>query len=207
MSLADFEILYNEPFDNSIRKRDFLKIYHQQGGQLNQESQNIEGIFVENNIYHQKGNRCLAFDITVRRNDTTNFYYDDPTKVLKTGFAFCFTEPRLSTTIGSDIEHNKFCGQVSTIVKVIPNKDGDLFSQFDNFNGNEFQIFERLANLPPLTRDTPRQNQKMLINNHTEAKKGKIKGYLNLKDFFETWKNFEKVTKILGFHPMFKTAN
>ena len=49
-------------------------------------------------------------------------------------YAFCFEEARLTTTIGSDIEHNKFSGQVSTIMKVISNKDGDLKSQFDNIN-------------------------------------------------------------------------
>ena len=37
-----------------------------------------------------------------------------------------FKKARLSTTIGSDIEHNKFCGQLSTFMKVISNKDGDL---------------------------------------------------------------------------------
>ena len=41
MSLADFQLLHNEPFDNSIPKRDFLKVYHKQGAQLNQSDQNI----------------------------------------------------------------------------------------------------------------------------------------------------------------------
>ena len=63
-------------------------------------------------------------------------------------------------------------GQVSTIMKVITNKDGDLLSQFDNFNENEVAILERLANLPPQIRDT--LQQKMLINNHTDANKEKI---------------------------------
>ena len=45
MSLEDFQLLDNEPFDNSITKRDFLKIYQQQGAQLNQSDQNIEIIF------------------------------------------------------------------------------------------------------------------------------------------------------------------
>ena len=46
------------------------------------------------------------------------------------------------------IEHNKFCGQVSTIMRVILNKDGDLLSQFDNNNENDIPILERLADLP-----------------------------------------------------------
>ena len=126
MSLEVFQILDNEPFENSITKRDFSRVYHQQGAQLNQESQNIEFIFSENKNYHQIGNGYLEFNITVRKNDTTNFPYDDPIRLLNNAFAFCFTEPRSSTTIGSDIQHNKFCGQVSTIMEVISNKHGDF---------------------------------------------------------------------------------
>ena len=66
MSLEDLQFLDNEPFDNSIIIRDFTKIYHQQGAQLNQSGQNIEFIFGENNNYHQIGNGDLDFNITVR---------------------------------------------------------------------------------------------------------------------------------------------
>ena len=41
MSLEDFQLLDNEPFDNSVIKTDNLKIYHQHGGQLNQSDQNF----------------------------------------------------------------------------------------------------------------------------------------------------------------------
>ena len=116
---------------------------------------------------------------------------------------FVFKEVRLSTTISGDFEHNKFCGPVSTIMRVISNKDGDLFSQFDNINKNDLPVLERLADLPPQIGSTP--HQKMLINNHTDANKGKIKGYLYLEDIFGFCKAFRKVTKILGFHLMFKT--
>ena len=47
MSLEDFQLLDNEPIDNSVIKRDFTKIYHRQGDQLNQSDQNIEFIFVK----------------------------------------------------------------------------------------------------------------------------------------------------------------
>ena len=55
MSLEDFQLLDNEPLDNSIRKRGYLKVYHQQGAQLNQSDQNVEFTFDENNNYHQIG--------------------------------------------------------------------------------------------------------------------------------------------------------
>ena len=192
----------NEPLDNSIIKRDFTKIYHQQGAQLNQSDQKIEFIFGENNKCHQIGNAYLEFDITVRKNDTTNFQNEDPISLVNNGFAFCFKEARLSTTIGSDIEHIKFCGQISTIMKVISNKDGDLLSQFDNTNENDIPILSRIDDLPIQIRSTP--HQKMLIDNHIDANKGKIKGYLYLEDIFGFCKTFKKVTKNLGFHLMLK---
>ena len=161
MSLEDFQLLDIEPFDNSIIKRKFFKVYHQQGAQLNQSDQNIEFIFGENNIYHQIGNGYLEFDITVRKSDSTNFHYDDPIRLVNNGFAFCFKEARLSTTIGSDIEHNKFCRQLSTNMKVISNKDGDLLSHFDNINENGIPVLERLIDLPPQIKST--SHQKMLI--------------------------------------------
>ena len=35
MSLEDFQLIDIEPIDNSIIKRDFLKVYHQKGANLN----------------------------------------------------------------------------------------------------------------------------------------------------------------------------
>ena len=121
MSLEDFQVIDNEPIDNSIIKRDFTKIYRRQGGQLNQSDQNIEFIFGENNNYHQIGNAYLEFIITVRKNDDTNFHNEDPVRLVKNGFAFCFKEARLSTSVGGDIDINKFCGQISTIMRAISN--------------------------------------------------------------------------------------
>ena len=126
MSLEDVQLLENEPIDNSIIKRDYLKMYHQHGADLNESLQNIEFYFGEINNYYQIGNAYLQFDNTVRKNDTTNFHNDDPVRSVNNAIAFCFKEARLSTTFGSDIEHNKFCGQVYTFRKMISNKDGDL---------------------------------------------------------------------------------
>ena len=203
MSLEDFQLLDNESIDNSIIKRDFTKIYHRQGDQLNQSDQNIEFIFGENNNYHQIGNAYLEFNITVRKNVTTNFHNDYPVRLVNNAFAFCFKEARLSTSLGSDIEINKFCGQRSTILRAMSNKDGDLLSQFDNIKENDIPVLNRLADLPVQIRDTP--HQKMLINNHTDVNKGKIKGYLYLEDIFGFCKTFKKVAKNLGFHLTFRT--
>ena len=169
MSLEEFQLLDNEPFYNSIIKRDFTKIHHRQSDQVNQWDQNNELIFGENSSYHQIGKADLEFNNTVRKNFDTNFQYDDPVRLVNNGFAFCFKEARLSTTLGSNFEYNKFCGQISTIARVISNRDGDLSSQFDKINANDIAVLERLADLPPQVRSKP--HQKTLINNHTDANK------------------------------------
>ena len=92
---------------------------------------------------------------------------------------------------------------MSTILRVISNKDGDLLSQFDKINENDFPILERLADLPPQIRSTP--HQKMLIDYHTDENKSKIKGDLYLEGLFGFRKTFKKVTKNLRFHLTFKT--
>ena len=43
-----------------------MKVYHQQGAQLNDSDQNIKFIFGENNKYHQIGIAHLEYDITVQ---------------------------------------------------------------------------------------------------------------------------------------------
>ena len=171
MSLEDFQILDNEPRGNSIIKSDFTKVYHRQGDQLKQSVQNFEFLFGENNNYHQISFAYLEFIITVRKNVDTIFHREDPVRLVNNGYAFSFKEARLSTTVGNDIEINKFGGQVSTIMRAISNKDGDLISQFDNINENDIPILEHLADLPPQIRSTP--HQKMLIDNYTDAKKRK----------------------------------
>ena len=45
----------------------------------------------------------------------------------------------------------------------------------------------------------------MLLDNHTDAKKGKNKGYLYLEDVFGFCKTSIKITKNLDFHLMLKT--
>ena len=92
---------------------------------------------------------------------------------------------------------------MSTIMKVISIKDGDLLSHFDIINQNDFPIFSRITGLPTPFRSTP--HQKNLIDNHIDANKSKIKGRLYLEYIFCLCKKIKDVTKILGFHLMLKT--
>ena len=60
--------------------------------------------------------------------------------MVNIGFAFCFREARLSTIIGGDFEINNFFEQLSTITRLISNKDGDLLSHFHNINETIYQF-------------------------------------------------------------------
>ena len=54
-----------------------------------------------------------------------------------------FQEAVLATTSGSSLEHNKFVGQISILIRVLTSKDGDLLSQFDNIiEGNTDADFD-----------------------------------------------------------------
>ena len=199
MSIEVFQLLNNEPIDNSIIKRDFIKVYDQQGAQLNDPDQNIEFIFGENNNYHQIGNSYLQFDKTIRKADNTDFNVtnNDATneviRLVNNAFAHCFKEGVIQTTGGMEIENIKVMGQISTFMRASTKKDGDLISHFD-------QIDES----PAASNNT--SLKQMLINNHTvEAKRGKIKGHLLLEDIFGFCKTFKKITKNLGFHITLKT--
>ena len=99
----------------------------------------------------------------------------------------------MSTTGGSDHELNKYVGEFSTINRLLTSKDSDLSSCFDKsgesaLNDNNF-------------------SKRILINNHTDANKGKNKGKLELEHIFEFCKTFKKITEILAFHLTFRTAN
>ena len=89
MSLEGFQLLDNETIDNSIVKRDFLIIYHQQGAQLNDPDRKIEFTFGENNIYRQIGNSCIEFDISVR-DLTAGFNANAEIKLIRNAFVSCF---------------------------------------------------------------------------------------------------------------------
>ena len=89
MSIKDFQLINNIEMDNSIIKRGFTKIYHQQGAQLNDPDQNIEFIFGENYNYHRVGNSYLEFTITLRNNGG-NFADADEIRLVNIAFRLLF---------------------------------------------------------------------------------------------------------------------
>ena len=144
MSLENFQLIDNKAIDSSIIKRGFLKISHQQTANLNDFDQNFEFIFGENNIYYQITNAYLQYEMTIEKDVavTANrvLVDGDVFKLVNNAFAYCFKEARLSTTGSSDIEHNKYVGQVSTTMRALSSKDGDLLSHFDKIDESEDEI-------------------------------------------------------------------
>ena len=65
MSAEDFQLIDNEKNDDSIIKRDFIKIYHQSGANVDAENSQIKFYFDENHNFIQVGNGYLDFDVKV----------------------------------------------------------------------------------------------------------------------------------------------
>ena len=120
--------------------------------------------------------------------------------MVNNGFAFCFTgatAPVIPTTGGMEYEHNKFSRQVSTVMRALTSKDGDLSSYFgknidtdENTSMNNSSLNDRVTN-----------------SQIVAVKRGKVKGQLQLEHLFGFFKTFKKITKNLGFHLVFKTAD
>ena len=126
------------------------------------------------------------------RNTADIFTNASAIRLVNNAFAYCFKEATLTTTGGMEIENNIYVGPVTTIMRLLTSKDGDLSSYFDK-NGESV-----LGNDNPL--------KQILINNHAqEVKKGKFKGQLAFEHIFGFCKTFKKITKNLGFHLIFKT--
>ena len=105
MSLEHLQLSDNEPFDKSIVKRDFFKVYRQQGAILNDSDQQVEFIFGENNNYHQIGNSHLEYDITVQ-DPNAAFGNNRRIRLTNNGLAYVFQEAVLATKSGSNLKHN-----------------------------------------------------------------------------------------------------
>ena len=160
MSAEYFLLIDDSKIVDSIIKRDFIKMYHQHGAEVNNQNQNILFYFGENLNYIQIGNSYLEVDMEVRKTDGANFSNADQIRLVNNGLAYIFQEGRLSTSAGTEIEHNKNLGNVSTIMRLLTQKDGDFSSYFDRIDETQGGI----------TNSTLKH---MVINSHTnEDNKG-----------------------------------
>ena len=94
-----------------------------------------------------------------------------------------------------ETEHRKNHDNVSTILRLLAQKDGDVSSFFDEIDETQAGISNSTLKY-------------MLIDSHTnENIKGKIRGNLPLEHIFGFCKTFEKIIKCLGFELQLKTSN
>ena len=136
----------------------------------------------------------LTFDKTLRleRNDFKNLddagKIDEPTLVVNIAFAYAFSIAPLSTMGGEGIEVNKHVGHLSTLMRVLTAKDGDLLSYFDKID--ESLNGKKGSSL----------NQILIANLEQVTDRVKIKGQLPLERLFGFCKTFKNFTEILVFH-------
>ena len=111
----------------------------------------------------------------------------DVIRSVKNASGYCFKEARLSTTGSGDIEHNKYVGQMSTIMRAFSSKGGDLLSHLDKNDEAESEI-----NVTSL--------EQILVNNHdVAAKKGKIKGLLTFEHISRISRTCKKILNNYDF--------
>ena len=130
MSAEDFHLKDIEENDDSIIKRDFIKIYHQSGANVDAENSQITSYFGENHNFIQVGNGYLEFDIRVRRADGNAFTFvapgNDIIRLVNNAIAYTIHDARISTSAEVEIEQNKYVGPISTIMRLVTQKDGDF---------------------------------------------------------------------------------
>ena len=79
-------------------------------------------------------------------------------------------------------------------MRLVAQQDGDLSTYFDIIDGRENEINNTSL-------------KKIHINNHTDANKGVIGGYLPWEYIFVFARSFKKITKGLGFELDLRTSN
>ena len=202
MSAEDFQLIDDSEIDDSIIKRDFIKIYHQSGANVDAENSQIKFYFGENYNFIQVGNAYLEFDIRIRTVAGCNFSIDaipdppgiDIIRMVNNALAYTIHDAKISTSAGVDFEQNKYVGPISTIMRLVTQKEGDLSTYFDIIDESEDEI-----NITSL--------RQILINNHTEASRGLIRGQLPLEYIFGFCRSFKEITKGLGFELDLRTSN
>ena len=96
---------------NQVKKRCFLKIYHQHGSPVNDENQSIKLFHGENSNYMQRRNAYLDLKIRVRKADNTKFIdviknTNEVFRLVKNAFVFTIHDARISTSSAIEIEQN-----------------------------------------------------------------------------------------------------
>ena len=186
MRLKVFQSIDNEAVDSSIIRKDFLIVCHQQAGNINDSYQHIEFMFGEKNYYYQIGNAYLQYEAKILKDvavGASRVLVDvDALRLVNNALAYCFEEAHLNTTGGSDIELNKYVGQVSTIMRALTGKDRELLCHFDKIDESKAEI------------ESTALHHHLINNHHVAAKKSKIKGHLPVEHIFGFSRTFKIFT-------------
>ena len=105
-------------------------------------------------------------------------------RLIKNAFAYAFSIATFSITGGEDIKVNRNCGLVSTVMRIVTNKGGDILSYFDKNDEtqNEIKGFSL--------------NHILFDNLDQSADRGIINCLLPLENIFGSCKTFENLTRI-----------
>ena len=105
MSAVDFQLVNDERIDDSIIERDFMKINHQFGADVNNQNSNINFYCGESQTFIQVGSGYLEFDIRSRRANNSNFGDADVVRIINNAFAYTIHDARIS--IHQELKSNK----------------------------------------------------------------------------------------------------
>ena len=172
--------------DNSTVKRNIKTIKHRAGAQLNERDQLVEFAFGENNTYIQIGEAYLKINLTLRKDDNTNYGEEDDVRLVNNALAYLYSEARLKTSSGKDLEICKHMGRTTTMYKMLRSQDNDLLTYF--------------------AKDDEELRERIIVNYADDANRGKLIAHLPLKDIFGFCDSFKKVTYGLGFEVSLKRA-
>ena len=141
----------------------------------------------------------MEFDIRVRRANSDPFNIGlapagDTIRLVNNAFACTVHDARISTSAGVEIEQIKYVGPISTIKRLVTQNYGDLSTYFDIIDESENEINNS-------------SEKKILIDIHTEANRGLIRGHLPVEYIFGFARSFKKLTKGLGFELDLRTSN
>ena len=125
----------------------------------------------------------MEIHIRIKRADGNAFTIvapeNDIIRLVNNAFAYTFHDARISTSAGVEIEQNKFWGPISTIMRLITQKDGNLSTYFDINDERGTGINDSSI-------------KQTLIINHTEANRGLIRGHFPLEYIFGFARSFKK---------------
>ena len=178
MSAEDFNLVNDDKIDNSDIKKDFVKFCHQHAAQIKDENQSNNFFSREKMNFIPVGNAFLVFKIKVRKADNTIFVVSgdvntkEVIRFVNNALAFTIHDARNSTSSGGELQQNKFCRSFSTIVRLLTQREGDISTYFDIIDESEGG-----SNTSSL--------KQLLLNNHTEANRGIVKGNLPLEYFLD----------------------